>query len=437
MSTVYASCPAAEHAVLLARVDALRRGEQTQVSSPDRPPRLFGYTSAFSACAGQTLSFHVSGEKVDAYVAQLVKLRHGHDGPGSLGLREAEVESAIDGPHSATFHEARPGSSVVIDDPDGALVPGVGLELGVLLWATTPQRAERQGILGAWSEDDRAGYAIYLEQGQIVFVVGDGRDSSTLRIETPVQPRTWYAITAGWNRDRDDRLGSAGLLRWCGCLAWTREPTVRREASFTVGASSTAPFRIAALSRRADGEWAACSSLQRQARGAVGREHEGGSDHSRFVAVSSCPRVPTGCCSTTSWTSRSTACMDVTVNQPTRGVTGHNWSARTDSYRQSPDEYGAIHFHEDDLADLEWPTAFELDDSRRTLTSGVYAARLRGEGCEEHIPFFVRPAPDGPRQRVAVLFPTGSYLAYANDRLPLDVPGRRAVDRPRPRAALR
>jgi N,N-dimethylformamidase len=52
----------------------------------------------------------------------------------------------------------------------------------------------------------------------------------------------------------------------------------------------------------------------------------------------------------------------------------------------------------------------------------VYAVRLRGDGCEEHIPFFVRPAPDGPRQRVAVLFPTGSYLAYANDRLPFDVP---------------
>jgi N,N-dimethylformamidase len=80
------------------------------------------------------------------------------------------------------------------------------------------------------------------------------------------------------------------------------------------------------------------------------------------------------------------------------------------------------HFHQDDLADLEWPAAFELTIPE-TLRSGVYAARLQGDGCEEHIPFFDRPAPDGPRQRVAVLFPTGSYLAYANDRLPLDVPG--------------
>ena len=391
------------------------------MSSPDRPPRLFGYASAFSACAGQTLSFHVSGEKVDGYVAQLVKLRHGHDGPGSLGLRETEIESAIDGPHSATFHEARPGSSVVVDDPDGALMPGVGLELGVLLWATTPQRAERQGILGAWSENDRAGYAIYLEQGQIVFVVGDGRDSSTLRIETPVQPRTWYAITAGWNRVETTAWVEQAC---CDGLASSRgldEPTVRREGSFTVGASSTAPFRIAALSRRADGEWAACCHFNGKLEAPwVASTREGGTTRAswRFELSSR----PDGLLLDDVVDVSEHGLHGVSVNQPTRGVTGQNWSARTDSYLQSPDEYGAIHFHEDDLADLEWPAAFELTIPA-TLTSGVYAARLRGEGCEEHIPFFVRPAPDGPRQRVAVLFPTGSYLAYANDRLPLDVPG--------------
>ena len=110
------------------------------------------------------------------------------------------------------------------------------------------------------------------------------------------------------------------------------------------------------------------------------------------------------------------------VNQPTRGVPGHNWTGRIDDFRASPEEYGAIHFHDDDLDDLGWPPAFSLtvpDD----MTSGVYAMRLRGPGCEEHVPFFVRPAKAGRRNRVAVLFPTGSYLAYANDHLPFDAEG--------------
>src|SRR5436309_8792755 len=123
------------------------------MSGCDRQPRLFGYASAFSACAGEALSFHVSGENVGGFEAQLVKLRHGHDGPGSPGLRETEVASAIDGPHPASFYEARTGSSVVVDDPEGRLTPASELELGVLLWATTPQGPTRQGVLGAWSEN--------------------------------------------------------------------------------------------------------------------------------------------------------------------------------------------------------------------------------------------------------------------------------------------
>ena len=57
------------------------------------------------------------------------------------------------------------------------------------------------------------------------------------------------------------------------------------------------------------------------------------------------------------------------------------------------------------------------------LPSGVYAARLRGGGNEEHVPFFVRPASRAERNDVAVLFPTGSYLAYANDHLAFDFDG--------------
>src|SRR5437763_13980647 len=101
------------------------------MSDQPRPARLFGYASGFSACAGQTLSFHVSGENIDGYEARLVRLRHGHDAPGSPGLREMEIPSAIDGPHAARFHEARPGSSVVVGDPDHRLMPDVELEFGV------------------------------------------------------------------------------------------------------------------------------------------------------------------------------------------------------------------------------------------------------------------------------------------------------------------
>ena len=51
------------------------------------------------------------------------------------------------------------------------------------------------------------------------------------------------------------------------------------------------------------------------------------------------------------------------------------------------------------------------------LKSGVYAARLRAGEAEEHVVFFLRPKE--PTAPIAMLIPTCSYLAYANERIGL------------------
>ena len=48
----------------------------------------------------------------------------------------------------------------------------------------------------------------------------------------------------------------------------------------------------------------------------------------------------------------------------------------------SPEEYGAIHFHDDDIDDARWDVDFTLKIPDN-LKSGVYAARLRVDGREE------------------------------------------------------
>ena len=102
------------------------------------------------------------------------------------------------------------------------------------------------------------------------------------------------------------------------------------------------------------------------------------------------------------------------VNMPMRAVTGHNWTGREIDWRNAPEEYGAVFFHDDDLEDAGWEPSFELtvpDD----LPSGVYAAWLRADDDEEWIPFFVRPPRGESRSPIAFLAPTLSYLAYANE----------------------
>jgi N,N-dimethylformamidase len=109
-----------------------------------------------------------------------------------------------------------------------------------------------------------------------------------------------------------------------------------------------------------------------------------------------------------------------TINVPARAVTGPNWTGGTVNYREAPREYGAIHFHEDDLEDAGWEPDFEWEIPAG-LRSGVYAVRLTAGECEDHIPFFVRAAKGTASARVALLLPTLTYLAYANEHLQFNI----------------
>lgn len=56
------------------------------------------------------------------------------------------------------------------------------------------------------------------------------------------------------------------------------------------------------------------------------------------------------------------------------------------------------------------------------LPSGIYAARLRTDGAEDHLPFVVRPPLGTANSPSLVLVPTNTYLAYANFNVPPQSP---------------
>jgi N,N-dimethylformamidase len=102
-----------------------------------------------------------------------------------------------------------------------------------------------------------------------------------------------------------------------------------------------------------------------------------------------------------------------TVNTPARGVPGCNWSGREVDFRLAPDEYDAVHFHDDDLTDAGWQPDL-VWRVPRGLRSGIYAFRLTAGAEELRVPFFVRPPRGTAAAPAAVLVPTLTYLAYAN-----------------------
>ncbi|SVE56888.1 uncharacterized protein METZ01_LOCUS509742, partial [marine metagenome] len=105
-------------------------------------------------------------------------------------------------------------------------------------------------------------------------------------------------------------------------------------------------------------------------------------------------------------------------NRPVRAATGYNWNGKDDCFRLAPEQFGGVWFHDDAITDCQWQPTFSM--TLPELKSGVYAARLRAGEVEDHLCFFVRPKE--PKAKIAMLMPTNSYLAYANDRLGLDYP---------------
>ena len=102
-------------------------------------------------------------------------------------------------------------------------------------------------------------------------------------------------------------------------------------------------------------------------------------------------------------------------------MTGFNWTGDDIVYHHKPEEYGAIHFHDDDIDDARWEMDFEYTIPE-DLKSGVYAARLRIGGddssdTEDFVPFVVRPPKNTATSKLALILPTNSYMAYSNDNL--------------------
>jgi N,N-dimethylformamidase len=82
----------------------------------------------------------------------------------------------------------------------------------------------------------------------------------------------------------------------------------------------------------------------------------------------------------------------VVVNMPTRGVTGHNFTGEDGMcWKDRPDQWSAIHFHDDDIYDVGWLTDFSLTVPE-SLKSGIFAVSIVAEDEEQFVTFVVRPA---------------------------------------------
>ena len=379
---------------------------------------LAGYTDRISACPGDTIAFKVSAEDGSAsYTASLVRLHclDAHrDGPG---LQEETIASSFDGVHPARHQPIAIGSCAIVEG-GAPLVSLSSFSVVAMIWPTLEKQAS-QAIVSTLDARASSGFCLSLAPDLCLsLVLGDGR---TLALTRPLLLREWTMVAASY----DAASGAVELSAL----------PLNNHAGFTPAQSASGSARPG-LETGGDGTLIIAA---RAGDSGISEHYNGKIDSvrllsralpatalRRLIAEPLAPDHAADLVAAWDFSLRmdSQAVVDLSpnrldgrlVNVPGRAMKGWNWSARFQDWKAAPQEYGAIHFHDDDLSDCGWQTdfAFTVPD---TLPSGVYAAKLEGGGDPEHVVFFVRAPRGRPGAKAVFLASTATYMAYGNYRV--------------------
>lgn len=392
---------------------------------------IVGYSDKISARPGESIDFMVSCEdgarEFEAGIVRLICGDHHPDGPG---LKLEPVATPVDGRYEGRHQPIAIGSSAIVSGlPALADLP----EFTILaaIWPTLPG-GDRQTIFSEWDGETRCGFKLQIDAGgHLALKIGDGNGvSEILRTSKPVMERIWQLVTVVYDgQTREIRLFNDPLEKAPGL---SESEVACHKIKSAIGRPGV-PFVIAAhcaaraergafqptechYNGKIDSPRVVARAVRREALKEVLYDPLGCADSDRLVAAWD---FSVGI-STQEIVDRSpNQHHGHTVNLPTRGMTGYNWTGEVFSWAGAPDQYGAIHFHEDDLYDAQWKTSFSLEVPA-SLPSGIYAAHVKTEQGDDYIPFAVRAAVGKRTSDVCFLMSTATYMAYANSRVSID-----------------
>ena len=402
--------------------------------------RLCGYADKFGVRPGETIRFYVNCDGPESYRAEIVELVHGDTNPRGPGFIERPLPSPFVGEHPGRRQDVLSGSYGVV--PFFPAMDSKSFTLQCWIWPTMPVtdptywKHGEQTILAR--ERAGRGFALCLDaQGRLSFRINDG----VLTAPDPLRDHAWHFVAVTY----DAETGEARLYHEPE-LSYAVDPApIMLSTTFTAPAGTgRLPLVIAA--RGATGQDprfpegvrgtaffngkieapTLCSralsrfEIERMKQGAPTASSErrfGGPTGALATSIIGCWNFSRGIDTMTIHDEGPFGMQGVLVNGPTRALTGHNWSGTVFDWTRAPEQYGAIHFHDDDLDDARWDADFSWTVPA-DVKSRPYAVKLTTPaGDEDYIPFWVVPHLEDIKAKIGVLVPTTSYMAYANEHM--------------------
>jgi N,N-dimethylformamidase len=384
-------------------------------------PVLLAYADRVSVAPSESLRFMVSSESPN-YLVQVVRLIHGDENEAGPGHKEELVPSAVNGLHPGQVQPIQCGSFIRV--PEIPVLPGSeGISLQAWILPTTPRKG-LQGLLTRWCRAQKVGYGLFIdENGILAFGLANaGGAAGWVRADGSLEAWVWYFVAATYDASTGELClyrkarGAARLSGWDWSVTQTSHSGRVLHASV--------PFCMGALVEHAEPRELTSGHFNGKidSPALFSRALTRGEIESLEQGV---PPAKLGDALVAAWDfSQEISTKRIidrsghgyhgtAINMPARAVTGHNWDGDMfSSFLETPETYGAIHFHDDDLEDAGWDVDFELPIG--DLKSGIYAVRLTAGPTEYYAPFVVRPKPNQPTSRIVFLAPSLTWQAYAN-----------------------
>ncbi len=381
--------------------------------------KIVGYTDRPSVRPGESLAFKISCEAgATEYDTEIVRLICGDDSPRGPGFKSQPVTASVNGRYPGRQKRINIGSFGFV--PRGVHIPhGAGFTVAALVYPTWIAKKAEQAIIASRTVAPLPGqgWSLLLDAaGRGRFEISNGPSSAAVTIDRPLPERRWSLLVA--------TLQGGALTLMHQLL---RPVPGEDDIALT---SAPIDFRPALLVNTPVTIGAELAAVE-DARLFTKRSFDGKIELPLIRPAIDDPLQPTTiaalsddchACWEFSLCIDSQRIVDTSgngqdgrlVNLPTRAVTGHNWKGQTQRWSDHPDLYGAIHFHSDDLHDMQWETDFSWTIPA-DLRSGIYAARVScAGGGEDFLPFFVLPAKNAVKPPVAFLASTFTFMAYAN-----------------------
>jgi N,N-dimethylformamidase len=367
--------------------------------------RIVAYADPWSVTAGDTLDVMVSCAMSGRFRAELVELICGDSRPRGTGFHELPMKASFEGLYPGREQRLRPGSYAVLPD-----LPSLTRVSFCLYVYPTLLERDRQPIVHG------DGLLLELRDGIPMVTLDDGEP---LTMERPLRQARWHQLLVTF--DSASGRMSLAVKSFAGGVG-------ERDSDWTTREMEVPGRQLAAS------DWLLAAALDG---GELRTGFNGKLEAPRLVADVLTTDVAEQLLTSTAvshlallgaWDFSqgidSEQILDVspgkrhgwTMQLPRRGVKGFGWRGDVQSWQLDPSQYGAIHFHEDDLVDAGWTPDISWTVPA-DLASGVYAVKLTLAGSEDYVPFFVRPSGQQKKNKVAYLASTATYLAYANQRL--------------------